>query len=165
MTETDGTPTSWRWRAEQLPPGPAVVVDIDGVLADASGRQHLVTGYGRDWDAFFEAAGTDSVIGEVARLLDLLEPTLSVVLLTARPGWIERETVEWLERHRVRWDLLVMRSGGSYLRAVDFKRQETAELKRYGFELRLALEDDRRNAEMFESEGVPCLYIHSGYYD
>jgi hypothetical protein len=34
-----------------------------------------------------------------------------------------------------------------------------------GFDLRLAFEDDRRNLEMFRAEGVPCIYIHSGYYD
>ena len=39
------------------------------------------------------------------------------------------------------------------------------ELRRYGFELRLAIEDDRRNVEMFRAEGVPCIYMHSGYYD
>ena len=27
------------------------------------------------------------------------------------------------------------------------------------------LEDDRRNVAMFREEGVPCVYIHSGYYD
>jgi hypothetical protein len=39
------------------------------------------------------------------------------------------------------------------------------ELRRYGFDLKLAFEDDRRNVEMFSHEGVPCLYVHSGYYD
>ncbi len=29
----------------------------------------------------------------------------------------------------------------------------------------LALEDDPRNHEMYVDEGVPCLYVHSGYYD
>ena len=29
----------------------------------------------------------------------------------------------------------------------------------------LAFEDDRRNVEMFRAEGIPCLYVHSGYYD
>ena len=33
------------------------------------------------------------------------------------------------------------------------------------FDLRLAFEDDRRNVDMFHAEGVPCVYIHSGYYD
>ena len=38
-------------------------------------------------------------------------------------------------------------------------------VRAYGFELRLAIEDDRRNVDMFHTEGVPCVYIHSGYYD
>ena len=39
------------------------------------------------------------------------------------------------------------------------------ELRDYGFDLRLAFEDDRRNVDMFHADGVPCVYIHSGYYD
>ena len=35
----------------------------------------------------------------------------------------------------------------------------------HGFDLQLAIEDDRRNVEMFRKEGVPCIYFHSGYYD
>ena len=31
----------------------------------------------------------------------------------------------------------------------------------YGFDLRLGFEDDRRNVEMFRSEGIPTLYLHS----
>ena len=34
-----------------------------------------------------------------------------------------------------------------------------------GWDVRLAFEDDPRNLAMFRSEGVPCVYIHSGYYD
>ena len=34
-----------------------------------------------------------------------------------------------------------------------------------GFELKLCFEDDLRNVEMFRAEGVPSLYIHSGYYE
>ena len=43
--------------------------------------------------------------------------------------------------------------------------QRSASCARYGFDLRLAFEDDRRNVDMFHAEGVPCVYIHSGYYD
>ena len=39
-----------------------------------------------------------------------------------------------------------------------------AELRNIGFDVRLAFEDDIRNKEMFEAEGVPCVYLHSGYY-
>jgi hypothetical protein len=29
----------------------------------------------------------------------------------------------------------------------------------------LAVDDDPRNAEVYWSEGVPTVYVHSGYYD
>ena len=47
----------------------------------------------------------------------------------------------------------------------DFKQRTVGELRQWGFDLRLAFEDDRRNVDMFHAEGVPCVYIHSGYYD
>jgi len=157
-------PSTWTWRDTPRPPGPAVIFDIDGVLADASGRQHHLAGLRRDWDAFFEACGEDPLIPEVARLLELLTPEVAVVLLTARPARVRAQTLAWLAAQGLRYDLLVMREHGDHLSARDFKRAETVGLRGYGFELRLAVEDDPANLVMFEEEGVPCLYVHSGYY-
>jgi hypothetical protein len=101
----------------------------------------------------------------VARLLALLDPALGIILLTGRPLRVQPQTIAWLERYGLRWDLLIMRDFGDYSAARQFKRRSVAELRHYGFDLRLAFEDDRRNLEMFRAEGVPCVYIHSGYYD
>ncbi|HEY5076480.1 MAG TPA: hypothetical protein VIJ48_03165, partial [Acidimicrobiia bacterium] len=62
-------------------PARAVVVDLDGVLSDASRRQHYLESPRQDWRSFFEACGEDPVIEEVHRLLDLLDPGLQIVLL------------------------------------------------------------------------------------
>lgn len=148
-----------------MEPGPAVVFDMDGVLSDAAGRQHLLERPRRDWDAFFEAVGEDQLIDEVARLLEVLDPNLRIVLLTARPIRVQPQTMAWLAEHELRWDLLVMRDWGDYGAAREFKRDAVHDLRSHGFELRLAFEDDRRNVDMFHREGVPCVYIHSGYYD
>jgi hypothetical protein len=145
------TPDHWRWRDGPVPPGPAVVFDMDGVLSDASRRQHFLEAPRRDWDAFFEACGDDELIDDVARLLDLLDQKHAVVLLTARPMRVRPQTLAWLARYRLRWDLLIMRDWGDY--------------SDLGFDLRLAFEDDRRNVEMFHAQSIPCVYIHSGYYD
>ena len=158
-------PVHWQWRDGPVEPGPAVVFDMDGVLSDAAGRQHLLERPRRDWDAFFEAVGDDDLIAEVARLLEVLDPRLHIVLLTARPIRVQRHTVAWLAEHDLRWDLLVMRDWGDYGAAREFKREAVHDLRAHGFELRLAFEDDRRNVDMFHREGVPCVYIHSGYYD
>ena len=158
-------PPNWTWRDAPLPPGPAVIFDIDGVLSDAAIRQHYIEQGRRDWRAFFDACGDDPLIEEVARLVELLDPSLAVVLLTGRPVRVEPQTLAWLTRYGLRWDLLIMRDMGDYSAAREFKRDTVFDLRRYGFDLRLAFEDDRRNLEMFRAEGIPCVYIHSGYYD
>lgn len=147
--------------------GDAVVFDMDGVLSDAAGRQHYLEGPQEEWDwrAFFDACGDDELIDDVAVLLHLLDPSLRVVLLTARPLRVQPQTLAWLDRYRLRWDLLVMRPPKRYELSLDFKRDSIADLRAAGLEPRLGFEDDIRNRDMFRAEGVPCVYIHSGYYD
>jgi hypothetical protein len=158
-------PEHWRWRDGPVEPGTAVVFDVDGVLSDASTRQHFLEYPRRDWEAFFEACGDDTLIDEVGRLLEVLDPSHRVVLLTARPLRFRPQTLAWLDRYGLRWDLLIMREWGDYSASRSFKRVTVGELRAYGFDLRLAFEDDRRNVAMFHAAGVPCVYIHSGYYD
>ena len=143
-----------------------MVVDIDGVLSNADNRQHFLADKARrNWRGFFDACGEDTLIEEVARLVELLDPDVVVVLLTGRPLRVQPLTMDWLERYGVRWDLLIMRTSGDYSAAREFKRQTVSHLRDHGFDLRLALEDDPRNREMFHDEGLPCIYIHSGYYE
>jgi len=156
---------NWHWRTAPIPPGRAVVFDLDGVLSDAASRQHFLEGPWRDWDAFFEACGGDPLLEETAALLHLLDPALGIVLLTARPLRVQVETLSWLTRYRLRWDLLIMRPYGDYSRAAEFKQDSVWELRQLGWDIRLAFEDDPRNLAMFRAEGIPSVYIHSGYYD
>ena len=156
---------NWRFREEGLVPSRAVVFDIDGVLSDAVGRQHFIEQGRRDWNAFFEACGDDPVIEEIERLLELLDPTLQIVLLTGRPLRVRPQTLAWLERYGLRWDLLIMRDWGDYSFVTEFKNAVVQDLRTAGFEILLALEDDPQNHAMYVAEGIPCVYIHSGYYE
>jgi hypothetical protein len=165
VTDLDVTPGNWHWREAPVPPGSAVIFDLDGVLSDAAGRQHFLEWPQPDWESFFEACGDDDLIAEVARLLDVIGDEHRIVLLTARPIRVQPQTLAWLKRYELRWDVLIMRDFGDYGASREFKRFVVGELREYGFDLRLAFEDDRRNYLMFHQEGVPCVYIHSGYYD
>lgn len=159
------TPSNWRWRDDVADGGDVIVFDMDGVLSDAAGRQHFIEHPYPDWEAFFHACGEDAVIAEVARLLELLDPSHRIVLLTARPLRVRPQTLAWLERYQLRWDLLIMRDFGDYTASRTFKDRTVVELRERGFDPKLAFEDDPRNVSMFHSRGIPCVYIHSGYYD
>ena len=162
---TFSAPPYWHWHNGAVAPGPAVIFDIDGVLSDAAGRQHFIERGRRDWAAFFEACGDDQVIEEIARLVELLDAQLSIVLVTGRPLRVQPQTLAWLERYGLRYDLLVMRDRGDYSQVTMFKYGVVLDLRDYGFDLRLALEDDPSNHAMFVAKGIPCVYIHSGYYE
>jgi hypothetical protein len=157
---------SAQWYGTPSDPGRCVLVDIDGVLADASNRQHYLNNPEgrRDWRGFFGAVGEDLPLSAVPALLALLDSSLSVVLLSARPAWVFQLTVDWLHRHEMRWDLLILRGDDDIADAADFKRGVLFELRAMGWDVALAIDDDERIIEMYSTENQPALYIHSGYY-
>lgn len=141
-------------------------MDIDGVVADATHRQWYLRADRRDWDGFFAACGEDPPIEATVALLSIVSADVRVLLLTARPHWVAETTADWLARHGIRWDLLVTRSPAqAFMRSAHFKREEIDEMRRWGFDLILAIDDDDRNVEMFRAEGLPTMYHHSGYYE
>jgi len=114
---------NWRWREGSSGTGPAVIFDIDGVLADAAGRQHYLD-WG-DWKSFFDSCGDDPIIEEIERLLELLDSSLKVVLLTGRRGGSNRTRL--LARAlRTSLGLLIMREYGDYSGVDEFKRGRCA---------------------------------------
>jgi hypothetical protein len=85
------------------------VYDIDGVLADARHREHLVATKPKDWDGFFAAVGDDAAIEE--GLADLRDSagTHRIVLVSGRPERTRADTEAWLARQGVPYDRLVLR--------------------------------------------------------
>jgi hypothetical protein len=154
------------WRAQPRPTGRAVVVDIDGVLSDASTRQHFLNNPEgvRDWDGFFGTVGEDRPLSAVPALLHLLDPELTVILLSGRPAWVLDRTRDWLERHGIRWDQLVVREGDDFMDPTAFKRDVVCDLRADGWEIVFAFDDNDMIVQMFVDEHVPTLYVHSGYY-
>jgi len=159
-------PSNWTWRANPVEPGGAAIVDVDGVISDGWHRQHHLDGENKDWDRFFSDVHADPPIQSLLELLAMVDRDVAVILLTARPHWVRQMTLDWLAENAVRWDLLAMRGeSDAHIPAREFKRATVSQLRDRGFELKVALEDDPGNVAMFNEEGVPCVYIHSGYYE
>ena len=99
------------------------ILDIDGVLADASHRQHLVARPPKDWDAFFAAVGGDEVIERGRqRLLDLSREH-EIVLLSGRPERSRADSVSWLERQGIAAGRVVLRPDDDHRPASTLKAE------------------------------------------
>lgn len=85
------------------------VVDIDGVLADATHREHFVQQQPPDWERFFDAVGADPVIERGRDLVSELAIVHEIVLLSGRPERTRSDTEEWLREHRIPYGQLVLR--------------------------------------------------------
>ena len=80
--------------------GFVLVVDIDGVIADASAHQHFLNGENQKWEEFFEAAIDSQVFREGRELVKSLAVSTPIFLMTARPSHLLEKTVY---RGRNRW--------------------------------------------------------------
>ena len=77
----------------------AVVLDLDGVLADTRARMHHVRARPRDWDAFFAEAAGDPVHPEgLALATEAADRGAPVVYLSGRPERTREATLAWLEQ-------------------------------------------------------------------
>ena len=165
---TAAVPDNWFLRPGAPADGPLVVLDLDGVISNASHRQHHLRGARKDWRGFFTAAAGDPPYATGLALAASIADDHAVAILTARPNYMAPATRDWLQANNVRHDLLILRprSGpGSGGPSWDFKRHELARLRAAGYDIAFAVDDDQRIIDMYRSEGTFALYVHSGYYE
>lgn len=145
--------------------GFVLVVDIDGVIADASAHQHFLNGADQKWEEFFEAALDSKVFREGRELVKSLAVSTPIFLMTARPSYLLEKTVFWLNQNKISWDALLMREEKDDRSSPEVKLDLLSDLIESGYKPKLALDDDPRNLLMFWEQKVPSIYVHSGYYE
>lgn len=145
-----------------------MVCDLDGVISDASHRQHFLEAErarDRDWNGFFHACVDDPVIEAGRRLIASFDDRYCVIILTARIFDIRNQTLAWLAANEIRHDWLVMRGPREGKQSPRWKRDQLLALAAAGSNIELFVDDDPRNIDMAESLDIPALYVPSGYYD
>jgi hypothetical protein len=147
----------------QAPPddSPLVLVDMDGTLADVSHRVHHVRGRGRkDWPAFFRGMAKDPPNEVVAGWVRNLKPEYTIVILSGRPSNYAGATVEWLRRHRIPFDHLLMRPAGDHRpdHVVKQELMQTLPRERIAFVI-----DDRASVcRMWRGQGLRVFQVAEG---
>ena len=118
-------PDNWIPHTGRPVGGPTVVLDLDGVISDATHRQHFLAAErsrDKDWHGFFHSCVDDPVIPHGAALAASVSPEMTVVILTARVDDIRDKTVAWLDANDIRRDWLILRGPREGGPSVDWKR-------------------------------------------
>ena len=153
------------YRNLEPPSGFVLIVDIDGVIADATAHQHYLNGTSQDWENFFEAALNSRVFREGRELVKSLDVSKPIFLMTARPSYLLEKTIHWLNQNKIFWDALLMREENDDRSSPEVKLDLLRDLIECGYKPTLALDDDPRNLLMFWEQKIPSIYVHSGYYE
>lgn len=91
-----------------------VLVDMDGTLADVTHRLHHIKGAQKNWKSFFQYMHEDPPHDIVLAWVRNLAPEYRVVIVTGRPDTYRQQTIEWLTRHDVKYDAILMRPSGDH---------------------------------------------------
>ena len=153
------------YRDLEPPSGFVFIVDIDGVIADATAHQHFLNGTSQDWENFFESALNSRVFREGRELVKSLDVSKPIFLMTARPSYLLEKTVDWLNQNEIFWDALLMREENDDRSSPEVKLDLLRDVIECGYKPALALDDDPRNLLMFWEQKIPSIYVHSGYYE
>jgi hypothetical protein len=135
---------------------PIAIVDLDGVVADVRHRLHFLQNRPKDWDRFFAAAPADPAHPEGLAVIARLADDHEIVFVTGRPDRLRRDTVEWLETHRLGAHRLFMRPDGDRRPAAQVKRELITALAR-DREIGIVVDDDALVLDALRDAGYPTF--------
>ena len=156
---------------------PIVIVDVDGTLADSSRRARYLNipceygpcelchnrGFLKDHDKFFQDVVNDLPIKPIVGLVKRLIATESyhILIVSGRPiDKCGKETVEWLAKHDIKYDHILMRNSGDR-RQDDIVKQEILDRLPKG-KIAFILDDRKQVVNMWRRNGLTCLQVADG---
>ena len=143
---------------------PAILIDIDGTLANIDHRLHFW--HSKDYDAFDAAMHLDVPNSWCMTLIEKFKIDHKIFLITGRLGKHRAITQSWLIKHNIFHNGLLMLKPDDqrYLRD-DIIKQELYNMYIRGiFSVSFIVDDRVHIVEMWRSMGLVCLACTRGDY-
>lgn len=143
----------------------AIIVDLDGTLADCTHRRHHVEGPKKDWAAFFAGIKDDPVNRTVLQAVQFYAGFHVILFVTGRGEEHRDETEDWLRKHVPAFatkSRLMMRGAGDRRADVDVKREIYKNRIERNYDVRLVLDDRTSVVKMWRSLGLECWQVADG---
>ena len=139
---------------------PAIIVDMDGTLADVSGIRHHVRRPARDFDTFHRLSVDVPVNHEVRKIVrKAWDAGFDVLIVTARREKWRHQTAWFLALHNIPSTALIMRGDHDGRPDVEVKRDMLHQFILPAWNPTLAVDDNPSVIAMWEAEGIPTEVI------
>lgn len=138
----------------------AIIVDLDGTLADVRPVRHYVTGKKRNFEKFHEYACTEAKPnGYVGDLIDRYYAGADILLVTGRHEKWRTKTDVWLNKHDIRYDWMWMRPNDDFRKDVELKWQIYNDRIAARYNVLFAVDDNPRIVALWRSLDIPVFVV------
>lgn len=140
----------------------AVIVDVDGTLADVSGVRHYVLDDPRrkNFEHFHAASSFVPPMPLVAETVRALAACgFAIVVLTSRKERWRHRTRAWLNKWDIPFEALGMRADRDERRDDEVKRDLYEMMRRRGYDPVLAIDDNPVVVALWQSLSVPTVVV------
>ena len=150
----------------------AIIVDVDGTLADMRGIRGPF-----EWDKVHLDRPHQDVINLVKDLENaeiwtgvideadgeyIMKPKYKIIITTGRDGVCEEATLEWLVGHMVPFDVFCMRKAGDFRKDNIIKSEIYMDRIRPKYDVKFVIDDRNQVVEMWRSLGLRVLQVAPG---
>lgn len=140
----------------------ALIVDMDGTLADIRIRLKHLNGKKKDWKSFNKSIETDALHEWCREIMRRFSHDHQIIIVSGRTDELKKQTIEWLKKFDVPYHHLFMR------RHNDFRPDNIIKLEIYENEIRdkfqviFVLDDRQKVVDMWRGEGLVVLQCAPG---
>lgn len=141
----------------------AIIMDMDGTLADVSGMRHYVVGEHKDFDRFHKSAclfaPPNEPIADAARVLYNCVAKPAILIVTARKRMWGDYTKMWLDKYSIPYTRIYMRANDDQRKDYEVKKDILARIRSQGFEVVHAFDDNPNVIKLWQQEGIPTTVV------
>ena len=144
-----------------------VIFDLDGTLANIDKRRTLATKNGKmNWNVFFNPDNIDLDTPNQA-VIDMANMLYSqdyiIYILSGSSDRTHEATIDWLSKHKVNYDLLIMRPQNQlYKKDSDLKQSWLDSIGKD--RVSMVFDDRQQVVDMWRQNGLPTFQVADGNF-
>lgn len=145
-----------------------IISDLDGALSLDHPRRHLIK---QSWEGYFDQIINDRCNAAVQTFLLAMARTHATYIITSRPEKYRQVTEQWLARHGVMYEKLLMRpmkhtatgneAWQEHMSDADLKHQHLKDHGLYPGNVLCVIEDRDEMVAFYRGLGFDCWQVHS----